>query len=216
MKMYLQASFLTKNKARNLGFGLLEVIIAGFIGTVVLVGLVGVQRFVAESYSFSFEEIQAVEEARGGVDVMIKEIREAQPGEDGGYPIQQAADQEIIFYADEDNDGRVERVRYFLENTSLMKGTINPTDDIPALYPELDESTKVVADYIRNGSDPVFYYYNGEWPLSGAGNPLDTPSRLIDTKYMRVFLVVNVNPTKVPQNAELSSGVQLRNLKTNL
>jgi len=31
-----------------------------------------------------------------------------------------------------------------------------------------------------------------------------------------VFLIVNVNPGRAPQNAELSSGVQLRNLKTNL
>ena len=214
--MYLQLSFLTKNKALNQGFGLLEVIIAGFISTVVLIALAGVQRFVAESYSFSFAEIQAVEEARGGIDVMVKEIREAQPAEDGGYTIELAQDQEFIFYADVDNDDRVERVRYYLDDTSLMKGTINPTDDILALYPTEDEVTKVVAEYIQSGSEPIFYYYNGDWPLLDAGNPLDTPSRLIDTKYMRVFLIVNANPGRAPQNAELSSGVQLRNLKTNL
>jgi hypothetical protein len=214
--MYLQLLFLVKNRAFNQGFGLLEIIIAGFIGTVILVALSGVQRLVAESYNFSFEEIQAVEEARGGIDVMVKEIREAQPSEDGGYPIEQATDQEFIFYADEDNDDRIERVRYYLDGSSLTKGTINPTNDIPAQYPVNSESTKVVADYIQNGSDPIFYYYNGEWPLSGSGNPLDTPSRLIDTKYMRVFLVVNVDPNRVPQSSELSSGVQLRNLKTNL
>ena len=195
---------------------MLEIIIAGFIGTVVLVALAGVQRFVADSYKFSFEEIQAMEEARGGIDIMIKEIREVQPAENGGYPIEKADDQEFIFYADEDNDDRIERVRYYLDNTSLMKGIINPTNDIPALYPVNTELTKIVADYIQNGNDPIFYYYNGEWPLSGTGNPLDTPSRLIDTKYMRVFLVVNANPDRVPQSAELSSGVQLRNLKTNL
>lgn len=198
------------------GFGLLEIIIAGFIATVIMTALSGVQRYVAESYNYSFEEIQAVEESRAGIDVMVKEIREALPSESGAYAIERADDQEFVFYADVDNDSRIERVRYYLDNNRLIKGTINPTNDIPAEYHLNDESTKVVADYIRNGSVPIFYYYNGEWPLNTSGNPLDTPSRLIDTKYIRVYLSVNVNPSKAPQNSELSSGVQLRNLKTNL
>lgn len=178
--------------------------------------LVSVQRFVGETYQFSFEEMQAVEEARGGVDVLIKEIRETQPADDGSYPIQQADDQELIFFADVDNDTQAERVRYFIEGTQLQKGVIQPTDTVPPTYPIESESVHALADNIQNAAEPIFYYYNGDWPLITEGNPLATPARLVETKYMRVFLRLNVSPEKIPQDFELSSGVQLRNLKDNL
>lgn len=198
------------------GFGLLELTVAVFTASSILLALVGLQRFVGEAYSFSFEEMQAVELARSGIDILVREIRKAKPSEFGSYPIEKADDQEFIFFADIDNDSRVERVRYFLEEEMLKKGVINPTDSIPAEYPIENESIKTIADYIRNNADPIFYYYNHDWPLIVEGNPLETPTRLIQTKYMRVFLRININPGKVPQNFELSSGVMLRNLKTNL
>jgi hypothetical protein len=198
------------------GLGLLEIIIAVFLGSVVLMGLVGVQRLVSESSRFSFEEMQAVEEVRSGVDLLVREIRKAQPSESGSYPIEKADDQEFIFYADVDSDLQVERVRYFLDGTQIKKGVIQPTDTIPATYPQDQESIKIISDYIWNNSSPIFYYYNSDWPLITEGNPLETPSRLIETKYMRVFLRVNIDPSRLPQDFELSSGVQLRNLKTNL
>lgn len=198
------------------GFGLLEIIVVVFLLSVIIMAVVGVQRFVGESYRFSFEEMQAVEEARGGIDIMAKEIREVQPSENGAYPIVKADDQEFIFYADVDQDGQAERERYFLEETQLKKGVIQPTATIPVDYPQDQEQVSVVASYIRNGMDPIFYYYNGDWPLVEEGNPLSTPTRLKDTKYMRVFLRINIDPEKIPQDFELSSGAQLRNLKTNL
>ena len=39
------------------------------------------------------------------------------------------------------------------------------------------------------------------------------PARLVDTKLMKVYLVVNVNPNRPPNEFELESFVQLRNLK---
>lgn len=197
------------------GFGLLEVTIVVFLLSVIIMAVVGVQRFVGESYRFSFEEMQAVEEARGGIDIMTKEIREAQPSENGVYPIVTANDQEFIFYADVDQDGKAERARYFLAGTQLKKGVIQPTETVPVDYPPDQEELAVIASYIRNASDPIFYYYNGDWPLIEEGNPLSTPARLKETKYMRVFLRINIDPEKIPQDFELSSGTQLRNLKTN-
>jgi hypothetical protein len=200
----------------NKGFGLLEIIITVFISTIFIFILVGLQRFVGESYNFSFTEVQSVEQARGGVDILIREIREAQNSESGSYTLERADDQEFIFYADVDNDEKRERVRYFLDGSDLIKGVIQPTSDIPPTYPAENETVKTISEYIRNGADPIFYYYNGDWPLVTEGNPLDTPARLVDTKYMRIFLRINVDPSKIPQEYELSSGVQLRNLKDNL
>lgn len=205
-----------ENNKGSGGYSLVEVTVAVFLISVSLMALLGLQRFVGDTTRFSFEEMQAVEEARSGVDTLVREIRETLQSENGSYPLARADDQEIIFYADIDDDAEVERARYFLENAELRKGVIQPTDGIPAGYPESDEEVFTVAQFITNGTEPIFYYYDGNWPLSAEGNPLDTPSRLVDTKYMRVFLKVNVNPARVPRDFELSSGVQLRNLKENL
>ena len=46
------------------------------------------------------------------------------------------------------------------------------------------------------------------------GNKItDYPARLKDTKMMKVYLVVNIDPNRPPNEFELESSVQLRNLK---
>ena len=55
---------------------------------------------------------------------------------------------------------------------------------------------------------PIFRY------LDGNGNELtELPTRLKDTKVMEVYLIINIDPTRPPQDFELKSAVQLRNLK---
>jgi len=198
------------------GFGLLEVITTVFVLSIIFMAVVGLQRAISESAQFSFEEMQAVEEARSGIDLLTREIREAQPSGNGSYPIVKADDQEFIFFTDIDQDEEIERVRYFLADEKLQKGVIQPTETIPVQYPEEEEEVWTIVNYVQNQSEPIFYYYNGEWPLQTEENPLDTPTRLKETKYMRVYLVINMNPIHIPSNFALSSGVQLRNLKENL
>lgn len=198
------------------GLGLIEIIIGIFIITLLLIASLKMQQFVEDSARFSFEEMQAVEEARAGIDLMVRQIRETKDAGNGSYPIALADDQQFIFYADIDNDDKVEKIRYFLDGAELKKGTIEPLGTRPVSYPDDQEKIAVIASYIRNGTAPIFYFYNGDWPLVKEGNPLGTPTRLIETKYMRVFLRINVNPGKTPGDFELSSGTQLRNLKSNL
>ncbi|GAH01165.1 unnamed protein product [marine sediment metagenome] len=73
--------------------------------------------FIVYSYrihALAWQQSIAIEEARRGVSIMVKEIREATSGEDGSYPIEKAGNKEFIFYSDVDKDGAIERVRYFL------------------------------------------------------------------------------------------------------
>ncbi|GAH01061.1 unnamed protein product, partial [marine sediment metagenome] len=39
------------------------------------------------------------------------------------------------------------------------------------------------------------------------------PARLVDTKLMKVFLIVDVDPNRSPKGFELESYAKLRNLK---
>lgn len=288
-------------------------------------------------YGYSWQQTVAINEARKGIEVMVKEIREARTGDDGSYPIKKTEDKEFIFYSDIDKDGEIERVRYFLGTagsgeltqecvtfvdggycgvtfsdflsgtiesaevkvsvegdfgwsqeyaeiyadgdylgrvcqtgcsdcaatwqgttifditeqatdsdilleaqassqvdnfcdwedlnhsmktkfelswtetltggeTDFKKGIINPTGD-PIQYLLDQEEVSVLSSYVRN-TPPIFKYFDGN------GNEIeDYPSRLIDTKLMKVFLVIDVNPDRSPFPFELESSVQLRNLK---
>jgi len=93
--------------------------------------------------------------------------------------------------------------------SDLKKGIIDPTPS-PIEYPADQEKITVLSSYVRNYEYdlPIFKYFNE------TGNELlDLPARLKNTKVMEVYLVINVNPARPPQDFELKSAVQLRNLK---
>ena len=197
------------------GFSLIEVIVTVFIFTLTLGAVTGFIIYFYRSYSYNFEQIQAINEARKGIETMVKEIREARYGDDGSYPLEEAGDFQFIFYSDIDRDDLTERVRYFLEGTDFKKGVVEPSGD-PPQYILADENVSILSSYVRNTSQPIFTYYNGDWPTDTINNPLPTLARLTETKLMHVYLKVNIDPNRPPDDFELESDAQIRNLKTNL
>jgi len=199
----------------NQGVSLLEIIIYVAIFSILLII---VTNFVAQGlkvYNFTQEQNDAVRFAGQSIETMIKEIREARIGDNGAYPLELADDQELIFYGDIDQDDKTERVRYFLNNTSFQKGVIQPSVTHPINYSGVETIT-TLSEHVRNDTNPIFYYYNGDWPADTINNPLPAPARLIETKLMRVYLRVNIFPSRIPDDFELESYTQIRNLKTNL
>lgn len=318
-------------------FTLIEALINIVVFTLTLGAVMGGIWMLYRTQSYTFQQSAAIDEARRGIETMVKEIREAKQGDDGSYPIEFAGDNEFIFYSDIDKDGETERVRYFLGNTNsgtqiqecvtfvrggvcnvtfsdflsgqlqsaqvkvsvegdfgasdeyadiiadgvnlgricqtgcydcagawqgtvmfdvtslavdgsiqfivdassrvdnvcnwqepnhamkarfefswierlptgsseFKKGVINPTPP-PVMYSQDQEMVTVLSSYVRN-SPPIFHYYDQN------GQELtDLPIRLKDTKLMKIYLVVNVDPDRPPQNFELESQVQLRNLR---
>jgi prepilin-type N-terminal cleavage/methylation domain-containing protein len=329
-----------KSRRLGRGFTLVEALVAIAVFTL-LMGATSALIFMSyRTYGMAWRQAAVIEEARRGVEVMIKEIREARMGDNGSYPIERAGDKEFIFYSDIDNDGKIERVRYyfgsiiagvqtkknvtfvrggstnvtfsnFLQGTlktaqlkvstegdlgsgneyaeifsdgvklanvcqsgctdcagtwqgtanfdvssqasdnsiqfiadgtwdvnptcdweennhslkaqfelswteevasvehELRKGVIEPVADAggQVIYPPDQETTSVLSSYVRN-VPPIFEYFNAD------GNKIiEEPARLADTKVMEIYLVVNVDPNRPPQDFELESSVQLRNLK---
>jgi len=317
---------------RFCGFTLIETIVAIFVFTLVMGAVSGLIIVVYRTHGYAWQQSIAIEEARRGIETMVREIREARPGDDGSYPIEKAGDKEFVFYSDIDKDGATERVRYFWGTVSFgseikecqtsvkggtcsvsfsnflkgtlklaqvkiavdgdfghsreyaeifadgtkigeicktgcsdcpgtwqgtqtfivtlqaadnsisfladatsyvdplcpqsmkvkfefswtedlaglahqfRKGVINPVGS-PPTYPSAQEKISILSSYVRN-TPPIFEYYDQN------GNKIeDYPARLKDTKVMRVYLVVNVDPNRPPQDFELESSVQLRNLK---
>lgn len=101
------------------------------------------------------------------------------------------------------------------ENTQnghqFKKGVINPASS-PIQYPPENEEISIISEYVRN-APPIFEYFYFDENQNQFVKIEDYPAKLLDTKLMKVFLVVNVDPNRPPDDFELESYVQLRNLK---
>ncbi|KKQ67558.1 MAG: hypothetical protein A2W55_02880 [Candidatus Nealsonbacteria bacterium RIFCSPHIGHO2_02_38_10] len=189
-------------------FTLIETLVVIAIFSLVIGAIFGSVTVLYTIHDYTFQQSSAVDEARRGVETMVREIREAKPGDDGSYILKTAEDFQIVFYSDIDKDSNTEMVRYFVEENNLKKG-VTDSGGWPIEYAPENENVSILSNYIRN-SPPIFRYFDGQ------GIELPSPSRLKDTKLMKVFLVVNVDPSRPPKDYILESTVQIRNLKENL
>lgn len=187
------------------GFTLIETIVVIFVFTLIMGAVSGLIVMGYRVHGYTWEQSQAIDEARKGIEIMVKEIRESQSAENGAYSIEEAQDFQFVFYSDIDKDREIEKVRYFLENGELKKGVVQSAG-WPPVYSTSTEDVITISSYVVN-LPPIFRYFDAQ------GNELPAPARKKDTKLIRVYLVINVNPNTPPQNMELVTEVLLRNLK---
>ncbi len=197
------------------GFTLLEVIISLGIAGVMVAIVIGIQFLVRESYSFSLNAVLTVDHANSGIQQLTRVIRNGRSGDNGAFILEVVGDQELVIYSNTDDQPDTERVRYFLEGNELKRGVIKPTS-FPFQYLPENETVSTISEYITSGIEPIFYYYNGNWPDDQTNNPLPLSERLSDTRFIQVVLKVNVNPDRPTGEYLLKSYAQLRNLKDNL
>jgi prepilin-type N-terminal cleavage/methylation domain-containing protein len=195
------------------GFTLIEVLVASAILVVLAFGFLGLQYIIGQNQVSVWRDYLSLNTTNSAVSTMVKELRNSQESGAGTYPLETANDQEITFYCDYDYDGDVERVRYSLSGSVLSKGIIEPTGS-PATYPTENENTRVVSDIIRNGGQPVFYYYNADWPEDTVNNPLLPENRISDTKTVKVSLLANPNASDSENDYLLESSTNIRTFLT--
>ncbi len=202
-------------KNNQTGLTILEVVIAVTIFAILIIAWNTLIVSTYKSSSFGQEQLEAIRQAQKGIEKMTKEIREMSSAEDGAYALALAEDHELIFYSDIDQDVLTERVHYYVSGSTLYRGTIEPSGD-PLTYDSNNEVVEQLATFLNNTSTPIFTYYNGEYPFDIINNPLPSPARLIETKLMHVFLRINITPERAPNDFNVESDIQLRNLKSNL
>jgi prepilin-type N-terminal cleavage/methylation domain-containing protein len=194
------------------GFTVIEVVVVLGITSIMITALL---RFIVAGYPLhrvTYLQQRSTETARIQLKRIAKSIREARPSDTGAYPLVEMSPQKLVFYADVDNDGITEKLRYELDGTDLIYGITKPTGD-PIAYREENEKMRVVTEDVRNGFDPIFIYYSADYPVDQ--NPL-TPIDVTDVKYIQFSLLIDINPDLDPPPIHVLSQVQLRNLKDNL
>lgn len=195
------------------GMTLLEMLVALSIMTM---GMAGFSMLFISSWNsnkFIVEMGNASFLASRGVTETVAEIRKARQADNGDYPVESGDDFDLKVYLDIDGDGVTERVHYYLLGTSLHQGITEPVAGLPITYPNADGTTRIIANSIINtASDPVFSYYNGDYPSDTVNNPLPTPVDVADVRMIKVHLMVNLDPFHAPEHVNIESFAELRNL----
>ena len=74
------------------GFTLIETIVTIAIFSLAMGAVMGFIVMAYRTHGYTWQQSLAIGEARKGVETMVKEIREARPGDDGSYIIEKAED----------------------------------------------------------------------------------------------------------------------------
>lgn len=205
-----------KEEKSSLGMTLVEMLIAMFIFILIMFSSAFLLSQIYKRYGFAMEQGMSVSQVQRATKVMIEEIRRARQAESGAYPIVSAGDFDVVYYADADGDGQTERIHYWLENNSIKKGTTEASGTPPS-YPLGDQSVTTIANYVQNTIlEPLFRYYNSDYPVDTVNNPLATPvSQINQIRMVKIDIYFNIDPLQAPDNIRLESFVEMRNLKDN-
>ena len=155
---------------------------------------------------YALQQATAIASAQKGIGKMVRAIREASYSSQGAYPIVSIGSNDFVFYANLDTGPLIEKVHYSLQGTTLQQGVTHATGD-PLGYTTA-EVTSTISDYVRNLSQNVtaFHYYDQ------AGAEITDYSKWTSTRFVKVNIIVDVDPYKLPNQVTLSSSAALRNL----
>jgi len=146
---------------------------------------------------------------------LTRYIRKATLSESGAYPIYSADDNDLVLYSDYDKDGIVERLHIYLDlNTNIVSmGVRDPSPSFPVSYASGDGETFQLASHIINtAGDPMFSYYNADYPQDTTNNPVATPADVSEIRLVKMFLKINIDENKAPENIQQETFIELRNL----
>jgi prepilin-type N-terminal cleavage/methylation domain-containing protein len=195
---------LNTKKISPKGFTLIELLIS--ISIMILVMAMGYE-FIRQGYkaiTFNSEQEDAVAVGRRAMNIITKEIRGANTSQQGDYPLAQIESQDVIFYSDVDNDNAMEKIRYFRDNSILVKVITEPG---PSNDYMTTPATTTLSLYLNNQEEPIFEYFDS--------NNVET-SVINDIRLIRITLRINVTPWRAPNDYYLETDVSFRNLKSNL
>lgn len=199
------------------GMTIIELLVAL---SIFILGVAGFSLLFSKTWqqnSYILETGQTSMTASNTLSKMIKDLRQVKQSDNGHFGIKSADDFDLTVYLDDDNDGITEQVHYFLDltNQQLKKGISKPSGS-PLVYPATDQNVQVLANHMVNtSSQPIFSYYNENYPGDIVNNPLSIPITLPDVRLIQIHLWINIKPNSAPDNLNLQSFVELRNLNEN-
>ena len=192
------------------GFTFIEMIVAISVFVLMMSAVTTFFIVLYKEQGSDIVRIKRVEIAGRAIETISSEIRKMNRAENGGFPLESAQDQTLIFYSDVDNDGLTERIRYYLNDTddNLEKYLTEPGGDLS--YSGGETMTIVVSD-VKNGSNSVFEYYDESY--TGTGDPLTDPVNVTEVKMIKIILDINTDENILSNPFHIETKIHPRNLK---
>ncbi len=201
-----------KNSAANAaaGFTLIEIVVSMAITVVIAILLVRLARDTTDSTLRFNNQLVTQQQIEQTLQLIVPEIRSISQGIDGSYPIAAAASSSFQFFSDVDRDGKLDKVRYFMNGNILQKGIIKPAGS-PASYPT---STEIISDLVSGivSGTQVFSYY-GSAATSSGSTPLPSPINVLSIKTVKVTIVADQGLPGKPSLAGAETSANIRNLR---
>lgn len=163
--------------------------------------------------SYTFAQAYQVQNARLGMQSLVRDMREMAFADDGSFPLVIMEPNMIGFYSDIDRDNSVEYVEYeLIASTTITKSVFNATGSPPVYDTDNPDEVYTLSRYVQNlnQATSTFFYYGN------SGNVISSSTDLIDVRYIEAQIIVNIDPIKDPGQFMLRSSAALRNLKDNL
>ena len=178
---------------------------------VLVIMVVAISAFFINLYKEQGSDIARIEriDAAGRtIEAMSSEIRKMNRAENGIYPLEIVQGQTLAFYSDVDNDGLTERIEYSLNGTILEKKLIEPG---ASLDYSGTETVTTIADGIRNGTEPLFKYYDENY--TGTEDSLSEPINITSVKIIEIILDINADEKNISSPLRVETKIHPRNLK---
>jgi prepilin-type N-terminal cleavage/methylation domain-containing protein len=197
------------------GMSLVEMIIAIAIFSIGMAGFTALFSFSWKQNKYVMEMGQTTMAASQGMNKIVQYLREVRQGDDASYPVISADDNDLIVFGDYDKDGITERLHFYklANGTDIIMGIRKPSTSLPKTYAAGDASTQIIASHIvNNATTPIFAYYDGNYPEDSVNNPVATPAVPPNVRLIRIDLHINIDPNRPPDNVQIQSFVEIRNL----
>lgn len=202
-----------ENKFFHKGMSLVETIVAIALFALGIQATMLVFSKTIKSRAYSLEMGKSSFVLSRSVGDLTKYIRRVRQSDAGSYPIVSANKNDMVFYSDYDKDEITERLHVYLADGKVFMGIRHPSGTFPKTYAAGDEEIFQMADHIVNTSDDsMFSYYNKDYPLDLTNNPLVVPADVSQIRLVKIFLKININPLRAPDNIQQETFVELRNL----
>ncbi len=192
----------------NKGFTLIEVLITMAIlsGVVIVISFFGLD--ILDFGNFLGENLGATEELQQALVAASSEIRSMSSSDTGTYKLASATATSLVFFSDVDGDGTHDRVRYFLDGTTLKKGIVKPSGS-PVTYDLATETVREVVHNVLVGSD-IFMYYNQDY--DGTTQALVSPFSPSSVRVIRIQMTVDPSPQDLTGRSTLSVLAKIRSI----
>jgi prepilin-type N-terminal cleavage/methylation domain-containing protein len=197
-----------RNALKISGYTLVEMLVAISIFAILMLAVSTLFLTFYRQQSVDMGALQSTHDANYTLDLLSRELRRANRGENGNYVLIGATASALSFYSDIDNDGATEKVAYALSGTELRRTLTEPGADHS--YAGAGTVRTVCAN-VRNGANPIFTYYDENY--TGSGSAMASPIEVVRVGVVGVALDLNPANRLASYPLHAETKVKLRNIK---